>query len=72
MLSFISMKLFHRPERLTHTEAIDLALLDDIHRFNQSFIRDGSERWDRVGYGCFAVFLRYYLAKRWRRLTRLN
>ena len=58
--------------KLTHTEAINLALTADIHRLNQSFIALAIKEWDRIGQGCFALFVQLYVYQCWQQLTRLN
>ena len=58
--------------KLTHTEAINLALTDDIHRLNQSFIALAIQQWDIDGQGCFAVFIQLYVSRCWYQSARLN
>ena len=58
--------------KLTHTEAINLALGDDIHRLNQSFIAEAIREWDDHGQGCFAIFIQFYVARCWLELTQSN
>ena len=53
-------------------QAINLALLDDIHRLNQSFVTAAIKDWDDHGQGCFAVFIQFYVAWRWLELTQSN
>ena len=70
-------QLFDLPLGTTepHTEAdqvIALALLDDAHWLNQSFIALAIKAWDDHGQGCFAVFIQVYVFRCWGRLARLN
>ena len=58
---------------VTNTDqTINLALLDDARRRNQSFITLAIKEWDDHGQGCFALFVQLYVWQCWRRLARLN
>ena len=58
--------------KLTHAEVINLVIIQDIHRLNQSFITLAIKEWDDHGQGGFAPFIQLYVFWCWCRLTRLN
>ena len=57
---------------LTINQSINMAILQDIHQHNQLFISQAIKEWDRIGHGCFALFVQLYVNQRWHLMTQSN
>ncbi len=58
--------------QLTTDQSINLALTENIHQLNQSFVTDAIKEWDRIGQGCFALFIELYVNQVWLDMTQKN
>ena len=53
-------------------EAIDNIVLGEVKRINRCFIEEALYEWDRIGEGCFALFIDTHIKLRWRDMVSRN
>jgi len=44
----------------------------DWQRIRQKFVKEAMAEWDKSGEGCFPLWVKRYVARRWRELVRSN
>ncbi len=53
-------------------QQINEIILVDCQRLNQQFIKEAITEWDKVGEGCFQMWINVMLAQKWLTMIRSN